>query len=245
MLRAGVVALAVVVVEVWTRSIPERYVIIPPSTMVRALAWLLVDQSFWADVQATLIEVSLSFALATAFGFAIGVALGLRPTLYTVIEPYLMAYYANPIFVFYPVLISFFGLTAIPIIIIASLASVIGIVVNTAIGVKRVKPVYRKVGQTLGMSFGHILLRIYFPCAVPHIFTGLRLGLVYAFLATITSEFLLAPRGLGYFIKFQYEAFQAQQMYGAILLAVTVAISGNALLARIENRLYNRRLEAI
>ena len=243
--RLGVVALALVLLEGWTRTIRESYVIIPPTMMVQALAILLTNERFWADIQTTLMEVGLSFIIAATIGFAVGVVLGLKPTLYNVIEPYLIAYYANPIFVFYPVFISFFGLTMIPIVIIAALASVIGVIVNTAIGIKHVKPVYRKIGKTLGMSFIQILIRIYFPSAVPQIFTGLRLGLVYAFLATITSEFLLAPRGVGHFIKFQYESFQAQWMYGAILLAVVVAISGNAILVRIENRLYNRRLEAI
>lgn len=243
--RTAIVVIAAVGLEAWTRSVDEGFVLIPLTAMVAAFVDLTAEPAFWADVRTTLGIVGLSFLIATAGGVLVGTALGLSsPHVYTVIEPYLVAYYANPVFVFYPILVTVLGFGIAPIIVIAVLASVVSIVINTAIGIRQIKPTHIKLGRTLGMSRARILLRIGFPSSVPQLFTGLRLGLVYAFLATITSEFLLAPRGLGRFVKLQYESFQIEPMYGAILFIVVVAIAGNALLAWTENRLYRRQLEA-
>jgi NitT/TauT family transport system permease protein len=72
------------------------------------------------------------------------------------------------------------------------------------------------------------------------VFTGLKLGFVYALIGTIASEFILAESGLGWLISYNYNNFDVEGMYAAMLLVILLALATNAGLVAVENRLYRR-----
>jgi NitT/TauT family transport system permease protein len=154
-----------------------------------------------------------------------------------------LIYYAVPFFAFYPLLISLLGLGIIPILTIAWGFSVVIIVTNTASGLGEIPEVYIKAGKDMNLSARQLLTRVYFPAAVPYVFTGLKLGFIYALIGVIASEFILAESGLGWLISYSYNNFDVRGMYAAMLLVVVLAVTVNAVLAGIERRLY-RRTEA-
>src|SRR3546814_9942046 len=52
------------------------------------------------------------------------------------------------------------------------------------------------------------------PASLPFVFTGVKLSIVYSFIAVIGGEFLLSGTGFGYQIAFAYNNFDNQTMYG-------------------------------
>ncbi len=112
------------------------------------------------------------------------------------------------------------------------------VVLNTAIGFGEVPRVLIKVGQSMNLSRWQILSRIFFPAAVPYIFTGLKLGMVYSLIGVIASEFVLSTSGLGYLVSYNYTNFRTAAMYSAMLLILFLAILLNWALNSIERRLY-------
>jgi NitT/TauT family transport system permease protein len=160
--------------------------------------------------------------------------------IHRVLDPYLIAYYAVPIFVFYPLFVAIFGLSRIPIVLIGYLLGVIAIVVNTANGFRNVPEVYQNVGESLQLNSKQTFRHIYLPAAGPYIFTGLKLAFIYSFIGVIASEFILSNSGLGYLVQYNYQNFSTNEMYAVMLLLATVAIIANLVLIRIEDRLYRR-----
>lgn len=65
--------------------------------------------------------------------------------------------------------------------------------------------------------------RVAFPAAVPGIFTGLRLGLIYVLVNIIGMEFLIDFGGLGRIVSEMYFRFKIPGMYVAIVLLVLVS----------------------
>ena len=59
---------------------------------------------------------------------------------------------------------------------------------------------------------------VHLPAAAPHLFTGVRLAVAYAFIGVIASEFILSGEGLGYAIAYSYNNFDNRTMYGLMLL---------------------------
>ena len=57
------------------------------------------------------------------------------------VEPLLAAYYAVPVFVFYPLLIVAFGVGRAALIVMGALVGVVAMIVNTLSGLDRVSPV--------------------------------------------------------------------------------------------------------
>ena len=60
-------------------------------------------------------------------------------------------------------------------------------------------------------------------------------------IGVVASEFIQAESGLGWFVGFSYNNFAIQNMYAAILVILALAALLNALLLRLERRLYGRQ----
>jgi NitT/TauT family transport system permease protein len=83
---------------------------------------------------------------------------------------------------------------------------------------------------------------ISFPAAVPYVFTGLKLGFIYALIGVIASEFILASSGLGYEISNSYTTFATTRMYAVMLFMILISVSVNQAMLKIERHLYDRRV---
>lgn len=217
-----------------------RTTLIPLSEMSGELVTLIASGEITPHVVRTFGAVFGAFLMAMIAGVATGVVLWRFDSLNDILEPYLLIYYAVPFFAFYPLLIAIFGLGITPILLIAFGFSVVIIITNTASGLEEIPDQYVQVGRDLNLTNRQMLRHVYFPAAVPYVFTGLKLGFIYALIGTIASEFILADGGLGWLIAFNYNNFNIQGMYAAMLLVVLLALVVNGVLSYLENRLYQR-----
>lgn len=239
--QLGLLAALILLLEYVTRTGMVSYITLTsPTAMVSTLAELLRSGAIYNDFVQSTTSVFVAFIASVATGIPVGWILWRRQLLHQILDPYLVAWYALPIFAFYPMLIAIFGLNRTPIILIAYAMSVIAIVVNTANGFSQVQDVYSKVGRSLNLSRSKAFLHVYFPAAAPYIFTGLKLGFVYAIVGVLASEFILADAGLGYQVSFNYQNFATNEMYAVMLLIIIIAVAVNLFLLRIEDRLYRR-----
>jgi len=212
--------------------------------MGTTLVDLLVSGEITGDIWQTFSVVLGAFSLAVLVGIPAGWALWQSAELKEILDPFIITYYAIPVFVFYPLLLVVFGFNRLPILLIAFAMGVVAVVINTANGFEAVDQVYLDVGRTVRLSryqrFRHIAL----PAALPYVFTGLKLGFIYSLIGVIASEFILAGSGLGYLVSNYYTTFNTAKMYAVMLFVVIVSVAINQTLLRIEGRLYQHRVNA-
>ena len=84
--------------------------------------------------------MAIAFAASVVVGIAAGALLHAIPRLRRALDPLLASYYALPFFVFYPVLVAFFGLNAMPLIAIGFAAAMVAMLISTLNGLDRVPP---------------------------------------------------------------------------------------------------------
>ncbi len=205
-------------------------------------ARLLNDTSLASNFFMTFGEILLSFSFAVLVGFPIGILLWRWKTLARILNPYLVSYYAIPVFALYPIIVGIFGIGLLSITFMGWLFAIVAIIINTAMGFDVVdKRIYPKVGRSLRLSHWKTFVWIYFPAATPHIFTGLKLAFIYAIIGVIASEFILSTKGLGHLVRFTYAAFETEIMYASMLLIVIMALVVNTILVRVEAWLYGRQ----
>lgn len=239
--QLGVLVAIVLLLEYVVRSGMVSYITLTsPTAMVSTLLEIVRSGAIVDDFVQSATSVFVAFLASVATGIPVGWLLWRSELLHRILDPYLVAWYALPIFAFYPMLIAIFGLNRTPIILIAYAMGVIAVVVNTANGFSNVHDVYRKVGQSLNLSRTEAFLHVYFPAAAPYIFTGLKLGFVYSIVGVLASEFILANAGLGYQVSYSYRNFATNEMYAVMLLIIVIAVTVNLVLLRIEDRLYRR-----
>jgi NitT/TauT family transport system permease protein len=234
------VAIVLLIEYVARSGVMSTITLVPPTQMAETLIQLISSGEIINDIRQTAVATFIAFLAAVLIGIPLGWAIWRLDTLRRILDPYLIAYYALPVFVFYPLFIAIFGLNQIPIILIAFALSIIAIVINTANGFDQVRDVFSEVGRSLKLSRYQTFRYIYLPAAVPYIFTGLKLGFIYALIGVIASEFILANAGLGYLVAYNYNNFATSEMYAVMLLVVIIAITTNMILVRIEDHLYKR-----
>ena len=237
----AVIAILILSIEFLPRfGLVARTTLIPLSEMFSHMLSLVASGEILPHVRQTLTAILAAYTLAVTTGVPTGVLLWKYDTLKDVLDPYLLTFYAVPIFAFYPLLISILGLNILPIIVIAWLFSVIIIVTNTASGLNEIPDIYPKVGHDLNLSRLKLFRYVYLPAATPYVFSGLKLGFIYALIGTVASEFILATEGLGWLISFHYDSFDIQTMYAAMLFVILFSLAVNVGLILVERQLYRR-----
>jgi NitT/TauT family transport system permease protein len=241
-LRLAVVTLLVATVELLCQvGVIPVAVMIAPSRMAVELTKILASGEYSTDIASSIGNVLISTVLSVALGFIVGLILYSAPNLRAALEPLLASYYSVPIFIFYPVFISLFGVGSGAIIAIAVLLAIASMTTATLSGLDRIPPVLRKTGRMYRMSRLETAVMIELPAAAPYLFTGIKLSVAYSFIGVIASEFILSGSGIGYAIAYAYNNFENGHMYALMLLIIVLAAGVNTLLNSIDKRLQMRR----
>src|SRR5262245_42187458 len=241
-IRIAVVAIAIGLLEFCCRlGLIDHRVVIPPSEMADALIRLLMSGQANDQIFRTFGIVIVAVVISVIGGFALGVVIHALPRVRQALGPFFPTYYAVPLFFFYPVLIVIFGLSVMPIVLMGVATAIVAMIIATLNGLDRVPRVLGKVARVHRMGPLGTALLLKLPAAAPHLFTGVKLAVSYAFIGVIASEFILAPAGLGRVISDAYTDFDNRQMYALMLLLIIVATVVNMFLHAVDQRWAERR----
>jgi NitT/TauT family transport system permease protein len=241
-IRILAVVAIIALIEIGCRSgLINPYNLIPPSQMVIALIEILRSGTMTLEIVRTLGAIAIAVVAAIVFGILAAVVLHALPRLRRAIDPVLATYYSVPIFVFYPLFIVMFGLNDWPKVLIGFLLAVVTMIASTLNGLDRVPPVLRKTSRVLQMSRTEMVRDVILPSAAPNVFNGVKLAIAHAFVGVLAAEFILSTGGLGYRIAYAFHDFNNRQMYGILLLILTIVTLVNSVLFGWERRLRQRR----
>ena len=242
LVRLCLITGGVFVIEALCRfGVINRLTLLPPSEMATYLIHLLVSGEINEAMVQTFSNVAIAFGLSVVFGFVLGAVIHAMPRLRRACDPLLASYYSVPVFVFYPLFVSIFGLNRWPLIMIGFVFAITAMVIATLNGLDRVPPVLLKLARVHRMSRGAEILRIILPAAAPYLFTGGKLALAYSFIGILAGEFILSGGGLGYAISYAYDGFDNRTMYALMLFVLIVVTALNSALFIWEQHLLRRR----
>ena len=234
------VALAVLVVAleaVCRAHLVRPTDLVPPTIMLRSMAAALTEPVTLYNVWQTLISVAASVVIAAVAGVAAGIVLHALPRLRQACEPFIASYYALPLFALYPLLVVILGVGTAPIVFTGTLYAAMSVLIGTLSGLDHVPPVLRKVAKVHRLGAFRRLASIYIPSCSREILGGITLGVSYAFVAVIASEFLLAPAGIGHDIADLYMSFKIERMYGLMLALLILVFLVNTMLRHLRVRI--------
>ena len=202
----------------------DGYTVPLPSDIVGALPRLVTDEHVTARFGATALETLSAGVLAMVFGTALGALLYRLPRMRRAFEPWVAVLAAAPLVLAYPLFLVLFGRSALTIVVIAFASALPPVVLKTIEGFAAVRPVLLAVGRCFGLSRRRELRMILLPAAMPHIFTGLRLALIFGLINVVGVEFLINLGGLGALINDLSERYDLPGTWAAIGFVVLVSI---------------------
>lgn len=234
---AVTVAAILVVWELLARSRLLYEDVVPPLPRVAvALGRLVASADTYHHLSVTAWEVAAGFAIGLAAGLAVGVLLGARRFLGDAVMPYVEGVATAPKIVFLPVAMLALGVGIQSKIALGALSAFFPVVLNTAAGMREIRPVLIQVGRSFGLSAWQMARRIYLPALRRSVVISMRLGLGLAVVGVVLAEIKLANRGLGFLAIEHYSHFRIAEMYAVVLFIFGLAIAANRLIGRLLPR---------
>jgi NitT/TauT family transport system permease protein len=117
-----------------------------------------------------------------------------------------------------------FGRSATTIIMMGFVAGLPAVILKTIEGLSGTKRVLMNVGHSFKLSPWQLFWKIQFPSALPTIFTGFKLGLIFALINVVGVEFLINFGGLGQLINDLAERYDLAGTYAAICFVILVSV---------------------
>jgi NitT/TauT family transport system permease protein len=210
---------------------------VPPLQVWDSLAHLASTGQLASATEYTMYAVLLGFVLAAVVGGVAGVAFGLLPRVERVLSPFIDGLNAAPRVVLAPVFIVAFGIGSASAVAMAFSLCVFIMFVNARAGVTAADPDVVRVAVALGASKWQVFRKIYTPCALPSIFAGLRLSLVFALFGVVASELIASSDGLGYIVQTDANSFDMAGVYGIVLVVMAIGVIINSLVRTAERGL--------
>jgi NitT/TauT family transport system permease protein len=220
----------------WWREL----VLPPPERVYSELRRFVGTGQFWGDVGTTCGEVLISLLMGCFIGAVLGALFWWLPLLGRSLESYVVSFYSVPLIVLYPVMIVIVGITPWSLIILNTVVVTIPILLNVWIGLESTPPGYLKLGQSLRLTGSRLLITLALPSASRQVAAGVHIAASVAISAAVGMEFLMAPHGMGFRVRFYYESLDSAKMLAyvvALFILAVVLVSG---LGAAEKRVLRR-----
>jgi NitT/TauT family transport system permease protein len=124
----------------------------------------------------------------------------------------------------YPLFMVIFGRNAWTIIMMGFLSALPPVILKTIEGISGTRKVLVNVGRSFNLTATQQFWKILFPAALPTIFVGIRLGLIFALINVVGTEFLINFGGLGQLINDLAERYDLAGTYAAICFVILVSV---------------------
>ena len=241
----GQVAIFLVIVVGWqvsamTGFIDQFFFGSPWGICVRLWTWALNGTaygSFWLQIWVTLEESILGFVVGVASGVFFGVLLGEVPYLAQVVGPYIKIVNALPRIVLGSIFVMWLGLGLPSKVLLAAVLVFFVVFFNAFQGVRSVDRNLISNARILGASRLQVVVHVVFPSAMTWIIASLHVALGFSIIGAIVGEFLGSQHGLGLVIATAQNTFDANGVFGAMLVIGGLALSAEGLMSILEKRL--------
>ena len=177
-----------------------RFTNVPsPLAVYASFTKAIHDPKFLLHILLSCRRILFGFSLAAIVGVPLGLIMGRFKLVHEVIFPVAEVLRPIPAIAWVPMAIMLWPTNEQSIVFITFLGSFFPILVNTLHGMSLVDPVLVRAAQCLGARERSIFREVYFPASMPHIFTGLTVGMGVAWVSLIAAEMISGQYGIGYF----------------------------------------------
>src|SRR6185295_16795808 len=161
-------------------------------------------------------EALIASVMLSVVGIALGVLSHRVRIVRLATETWVAAMAAAPLVLMYPLFLVIFGRSAWTIVMIAFVAALPPVILKTLEGLSGTRPVLINVGRSFKLTPSQLYWKILFPSALPSIFVGVRLGMIFALINIVGVEFLINFGGLGQLVNELSERYDLPGTYAAI-----------------------------
>ena len=201
------------------KNVPTPYEVYEQLTQVG------LSNKYLYNIAISVRRILMGFMIAIAIGVPLGLAIGKYRRVSDFFMPVVEIMRPIPAIAWVPMSIMLWPNNEASIVFITFIGAFFPILLNTIHGVHSLDGVLIRAGRCLGASEGRLLWNVILPGSLPHIFTGLAVGMGVAWVSLIAAEMISGQFGVGYFT---WEAYSLVNYPAIVLGMITIGVLGLA-----------------
>jgi NitT/TauT family transport system permease protein len=178
---------------------------------------------FLVNVVYSVRRILLGFAIAIAIGVPLGLMIGKYRRVRDLFMPVIEILRPIPAIAWVPMSIMLWPNNEAAIVFITFIGAFFPILLNTVHGVHSLDGVLIRAGRCLGAGEVRLFWNVILPGSLPHIFTGLAVGMGVAWVSLIAAEMISGQFGVGYYT---WEAYSLVNYPAIVLGMITIGVLG-------------------
>ena len=224
--RAGALLIFVGLFLVWEFAVRlfgiKEYLLPPPSKVFTEFVkrYEIVMDGAWVTTQ----EIIWGYLIAVAVSIPLALWIAWSRFMEQSVYPVIVFLQIVPKIAIAPLFIIWFGFGFTPKLLVVFLLCFFPIVVASIAGFKSANPDVMDFARTTGASGLRLFLKIELPQALPHIFTGLKVGAALASTAAVVAEFVASDKGLGYLLLQYNGQLDTPMVFATIVLLSLIGL---------------------
>ncbi len=175
-------------------------------------------------VRYTVTRFAIGFLSASVLAVLLGMVIGLSPTLFQALNPFIQLLKPISPLAWMPLLLYTVQNPTMTAVLVVFMASLWPTVANTAFGVNSIRKDYLQVASLLQLSWFRRVITIVLPATAPAIVAGLRISFGSALVAVVPAEMLLGELGVGYLSWIEWNNLDISGVMFTILVVGVVGV---------------------
>ena len=205
-----------------------------PSNVFLALYRGFSSTMYFEHIGVTLTETLIGFAVGCTLAFALGTAVALSRRTEYFLYPFIVMFQAMPKVALAPIIIVWFGLGLTSKVVTAALVAFFPLLVNTVVGLRSAEEDRVNLMRSLAASRWQIFWMLQLPNAMPYIFAGLEIAMIFALLGAIVAELVGAESGLGMLIQSMNFTMDVAGQFSVLLILSVVGLVLNGIVTAVR-----------
>ncbi|MFT3734989.1 MAG: ABC transporter permease [Rhodocyclaceae bacterium] len=194
----------------------------PQAVLEDAMA-LASNTRFQRHILLSLQRILTGFGIAALIAIPLGLLMGRNRIARELIFPALEVLRPIPAIAWVPMSIMLWPSNEVSIVFITFLGSFFPILLNTIHGVQALDKVLVRAARCLGAGQLALFWHVVLPGSLPHVFTGLTIGMGVAWVSLIAAEMISGQFGIGYFT---WEAYSLVRYSEIVLGMIVIGVLG-------------------
>jgi NitT/TauT family transport system permease protein len=213
-----------------------QYILPPPTAIFAGLKRGIESGIYIEHIGVTLGETFMGFALGSVLAFVLGTAVALSRRVEYFLYPFIVMFQAMPKVALAPLIVVWFGLGLTSKVINAALVAFFPLMVNTIVGLRSADEDRVNLLRSLAASRSQIFWMLQLPNAMPYIFAGLEIAMIFALIGAIVAEFVGSERGLGMLIQSMNFNMDVAGQFGVLLILSLIGLFLNGMITGLRRR---------
>ncbi|HDR2010867.1 TPA: taurine ABC transporter permease TauC [Acinetobacter baumannii] len=181
--------------------------------------------TLWQHLAASISLVFLALIAAVVIGVPLGLWMGLNKWVRAVLDPLVELLRPIPPLAYLPLLVIWFGIGETTKVLLIFFSILAPVIISSAHGVLSHQLNRERAALSLGASQSQVFWYVILPTALPHIITGIRIGLGVGWSTLVAAELVAADRGIGFIVQSAAQFLITDTVILGIIVIAIVAVS--------------------